>query len=76
MSKFVQRSERSLELPLGCKDPEKWKWGAPMGWQYSDIFDYLAAGMQYFARREERFVKAQPTWRDLTEFLYYGKIYE
>jgi 3-methyladenine DNA glycosylase Tag len=47
---------------------------APLGWQNSDISQFLGAGMTYFEKKADR--GGNPTWRDIAEFLYYGKIYE
>ena len=68
--------EREAAEEMERAEPDKWKYGGPMGWQHADISQYLAAGMQYFSQREGGFAKTPPTWRDLAEFLYYGKIYE
>ncbi|MEM1221698.1 MAG: hypothetical protein AAGH40_02970 [Verrucomicrobiota bacterium] len=50
------------------------EYGAPLGWQNSDISQFLGAGMTYFERIEP--TKENPSWRDIAEFLYLGKIYE
>ena len=68
--------EREAAEEMERAEPDKWKYGGPMGWQHADISRYLAAGIQYFSQREAGFAKSPPTWRDLAEFLYYGKIYE
>jgi hypothetical protein len=68
--------EREAAEELERAEPDRWKCGGPMGWQHADISEYLASRMQYFSRRGDSLAKAQPTWRDLAQFLYYGKIYE
>ena len=68
--------EREEAERMERAEPEKWKWGGPMGWQHADISQYLAAALPYFTKREKDSAVAQPSWRDLAEFLYHGKIYE
>ena len=69
---FIDEREAAEEIERN--DEMERIYGAPLGWQNSDISRFLAAGMAYFEKKENK--KGNPTWRDIAEFLYYGKIYE
>lgn len=69
---FIDEREAAEEIER--ENEMESKYGAPLGWQNSDISQFLGAGMTYFERKEQK--TENPSWRDLAEFLYLGKIYE
>jgi len=74
LSAFIK--DRETAESLERERPEKWQWGGAGNWQNSSISSFLEAGSCYFTEGAERHKGSELTWRDLAEFLYFGKIYE
>ena len=70
---LVEERERAQQIERA--EPERYFDGA-LDWKNADIANYLGACMSYFEMDEEAFEGKEPTWRDLAEFLYHGKIWE
>ena len=69
-------SNREKADALETKDPARYQWGGAKDWQNSSISSFLSASRVYFEPGPERHEGANLTWKDLAEFLYFGKIYE
>jgi hypothetical protein len=67
--------EREAADVLERERPEYYRYGGAMDWQNSSISSYLSAASTYFEIPRES-VGTQPSWRNLAEFLWLGKIYE
>ena len=74
LEEFVSDRQRAEELE--SEDPKKWSWGGANGWQNSDISMFLESASCYFHEGPECHSGETLSWKDLAEFLYYGKIYE
>ena len=68
--------DRADAEKLEAKEPARWAYGGAQGWQNADISAFMECGMQYFVRHKEEMKTRQPSWKDIAEFLYFGKIYE
>jgi hypothetical protein len=58
------------------EDPQLWQWGGANNWQNSSISAFLSAAVAHFENPSKMTGDERPTWRDVAEFLYMGKIYE
>lgn len=69
--------ERQLAERMEHENPEAYPVEGPFGWANRSISTFLGAGLTYFDEKfDERPVETPPTWKDLAEFLYTGKIIE
>jgi hypothetical protein len=57
-------------------DPAVAQWGAARGWQNTSITSFLEAAALTFEDGRYKGSAEHPSWRELAEFLYLGKIYE
>ena len=69
-------SNREEAAALEAKDPTKYQWGGANAWQSSSISSFLCSSRVYFESGPQRHDGADLSWKDLAEFLYFGKIYE
>jgi hypothetical protein len=80
--KFLQTliADREIAEQMERDDPEKFRWVGPNGWENGAISTYLESASCYFLNSpmcpHRDSATAPLTWRDLAEFLYFGKIYE
>jgi len=68
--------DRQAAEEIERQNPNEAKWGAPRGWQNGDISMFLGAFGLHFEDGRWPEEKETPSWRDLAEALYLGKIYE
>jgi len=69
-------SEREEADELEKSEPEKWAYGGANGWQNSSISSFLECASCFFLEDPHRHSGEELSWKDMAEFLYYGKIYE
>ena len=76
--KFLQAfiADRESAEMLERKEPEKHQWGGANNWQNSSISHFLESGSCYFTDGPHRHEGSELSWKDLANFLYFGKIYE
>jgi hypothetical protein len=67
-----ERNEAEL---MEHAQPEIYMDGA-LNWKNSDIQSFLYSALMYFEPKPLHKPEAQPSWKMMAEFLYYGKIYE
>ena len=70
-----QKNERPLNHS-NEEHPEYYAYGGALDWQNSNISSYLGEASEYFTDGPNRFSGTQPSWRDIANFLWFGKIYE
>jgi hypothetical protein len=69
-------ADREKAEQLERADPKRYQFGGAGNWQNSSISAFLGAAASYFEDSGWGSGSAQPSWRDLAQFLYLGKIYE
>lgn len=69
-------AEREAAEQLEREEPARYQLGGALGWQNGSISTYLEAALAYFEDSGWAESSERPTWRDLAQFLYMGKIYE
>ncbi|MFK8013465.1 MAG: hypothetical protein AB8B80_15610 [Marinicellaceae bacterium] len=76
--KFLEAfiSDRESAEALERKDPEKYQWGGANNWQNSSISHFLDSSSCFFIDGPHRHEGNEISWKDLANFLYFGKIYE
>lgn len=76
--RFVEWLVRDREIAekLEEEKPDFYKYGGANSWQNSSISTYLDCALAGADAQEDWRTEDQPTWKDLAEFLYLGKIYE
>lgn len=68
--------ERKAAEALEAKQPDRFKDEGAIGWKNVTISSFLIGAWAYFTEAEPPLTRAQPDWRDLAWFLYFGKGYE
>lgn len=68
--------ERTRADELVKSRPVYYSLGGALDWQNDDIASFIYAGLAYFEPGPDRFVGEHPSWKDLAEFLFCGKIME
>lgn len=68
--------DREEAEKIESNDPQKWSWGGANGWQNSDISMFLESASCYFHEGPHCHSGDNLSWKDLAQFLYFGKIYE
>jgi len=69
-------ADRESAEALERADPKHYQLGGARNWQNGSISTFLGAAASYFDDADWASNTAQPSWRDLAEFLYLGKIHE
>ncbi len=69
-------SERQEAEQLERAEPVRYQLGGALEWQNGSISGFLGAALAYFEDSRWASGSARPTWRDMAQFLYMGKIYE
>jgi len=69
-------ADRESAEQLERADPKRYQLGGAGNWQNGSISTFLGGAASYFEDSEWASGTAQPSWRDLAQFLYLGKIYE
>ena len=68
--------ERDEAERMERAEPVRYQLGGAHGWQNGSISSFLYAALEYFESKPFHQPEAEPSWKILTDFLYYGKIYE
>ena len=71
-------AEREVAEQVERERPEYYKFGGALGWQNSEISNYLSAALTQFEDSGQLQTESSgdASWRTFAEFLYMGKIYE
>jgi hypothetical protein len=69
-------SDRESAEVLERNEPEKYQLGGANNWQNHSISHFLESASCYFTDGPHRHEGNELSWKNLANFLYFGKIYE
>ena len=69
-------SDREKAESIENDNPKKYRWSGANSWQNTTISSFLEAASVYFMEESQRHNGNACEWKDLADFLYFGKIYE
>ena len=69
-------ADRVAAYEVEKADPKRYQWGGTDGWQNTEIPAFLEGALAGSLAQRDWGAEEAPTWRDLTLFLWLGKIYE
>jgi len=69
-------SDCQIAEKMERENPEMYQWGGANNWQNSSISCFLESASVYLMEGPHRHEGGDLDWKDMANFLYFGKIYE